>query len=237
MTDFPALLPHGEIQEILPDVFFVKGQIRVESDPISEFSRNMIIIRDEDSLTLINTVRLNDAGLSHLDSLGAVRHLVKLGAFHGRDDAFYLDRYKVPLWAPSGMTYSRGEKTDNTLKESLPGPPLDAAVFVFDTPKLPEAALLLKRHSGILITCDSLQNMTGPDEYFNEHATESKRRLGFFHKATLAPGWLKYAEPKTSDLVRLKALDFRHLLSAHGEPLLDDAHQAVCKTMCRLFDL
>ena len=237
MSDFPALLPHCDIQEILPDVFFLKGLIRVESDPISEFSRNMIIIRDGDSLTLVNTIRLNDAGLAHLESLGTVRQLVKLGAFHGRDDAFYIDRYKIPLWAPMGMTYSRGEKTDKALEENVPGPTPDASVFVFDTPKLPEAALILERCSGILITCDSLQNMMGPDEYFNDHAAESKRRLGFFHKATVAPGWLKYAEPKTHDLVRLKELKFRHLLSAHGEPLLNDAHEAVCATMGRLFDL
>lgn len=237
MSDFPPLLPHGEVQEILPEVFLLKGQIRVEFDHISEFSRNMIVIRDGDDLTLVNTVRLDEAGLAQLDSLGTVRHLVKLGAFHGRDDAFYLNRYKVPLWAPSGMTYTRGEKTDRTLEPGMPGPSPDSSAFVFDTPKLPEAALLLKRHGGILITCDSLQNMTGPDEYFNDYAAESKERLGFFNKATVGPGWLKFAEPKTSDLARLKELEFSHLLSAHGDPLLDEAHQAVSATMSRLFGL
>lgn len=113
MDQFPPQLPHGKIQEILPDIFFVKGQIRIDSEPVSEFSRNMVIIRDGDELTLINSVRLDEAGLKQLDSLGSVRHLIKLGAFHGRDDAFYLERYRIPLWAPSGMSYIRGERTDH----------------------------------------------------------------------------------------------------------------------------
>ncbi len=237
MSTFPPQLPHGEIQEILPDIFLVKGQIRIESDPVSEFSRNMIVIREGGTLTLVNSVRLDKAGLAQLDSLGTVRHLVKLGAFHGRDDAFYLDRCQAELWAPLGMTYTRGEKTDKNIETDMPGPAPDMSFFVFDTPKVPEAALLLNRHGGILITCDSLQNMSGPDEYFNDYAAESKARLGFFNRAAVGPGWLKYAQPKISDFASLKTLKFRHLLSAHGDPLFDDAHQAVSSTMHKLFGI
>ena len=135
MPDFPPLLPHGDIQQIFTDVFLVRGQIRIEAEQISEFSRNMIIIRQQDSLTLVNTVRLNDAGLAQLEALGTVQQIVKLGAFHGRDDAFYLDRYSVPLWAPAGMTYTRGEKTTLTLLENMPGPTTDTTGFIFDTAK------------------------------------------------------------------------------------------------------
>jgi len=231
MTNFPERLPHGEFDEILPDVFFLKGQIRIEADEVHEFSRNMIVIRDNDTLTLVNTIRLDDAGLAHLDALGTVRHIVKLGSFHGRDDAFYLHRYGAQLWAPAGMKYDRGETTDKTLASDQPGPCAGSTALVFDTPKLPEAVLHIERHGGILITCDSLQNMAGPDEYFNDVAAEAKERLGFFHKAAIGPGWRKFAEPKASDLSLLKDLGFRHLFSAHGDPLLDKAHQAVTATI------
>ncbi len=58
MTEFPALLPHGTLQEVLPDIFVVKGQIRIEADQTHEFSRNMIVVRDSRSLALVNTIRL-----------------------------------------------------------------------------------------------------------------------------------------------------------------------------------
>ena len=48
----------------------------------------MAIVRDGGSLTLINTVRLDEAGLEAMDALGAVGDIVMLGASHGRDDAF-----------------------------------------------------------------------------------------------------------------------------------------------------
>lgn len=227
MAELPPQLPHGVFQELFPDVFFVTGQIIVASDPVSEFSRNMVVIREGDSLTLINSIRLDEDGLAALEKLGEVRHIVKLGAFHGRDDAFYLDRYDAALWAPEGMSYSRGEQTDRVLRDGQPGPVEGSTAFVFDTPKLAEAMLLVPHDGGILVSCDSFQNALGPDEYFNATASEWKRRLGFFKVAGVGPGWRKFAEPQQADLERVLTLEFCHLLSAHGTPLLGDAHPAV----------
>lgn len=107
----------------------------------------------------------------------------------------------------------------------------DSSAIVFDTHKVPEAILHLRRHGGILITCDSFQNMLGPDVYFNEHATETKRRLGFFNKAVIGPGWRKFAEPKKQDFERISELRFNLLLTGHGEPLLEGAYQAVASSI------
>ena len=61
MQDFPQQLPHGEITEIFPDVFFVVGQSKFEfQDNKFQFSRSMTVIRDGDRLTLVNSMRLND---------------------------------------------------------------------------------------------------------------------------------------------------------------------------------
>ena len=119
MTEFPAQLPHGEIREVLPDVFFVTGQTRPTfGSQTLQFSRNMSVVRDGDALTLVNTMRLDAAGLARLDELGSVKNLVKLGFFHGRDDAFYLDRYGATLWSLPGMEHERGVQTQ---AELVPG--------------------------------------------------------------------------------------------------------------------
>lgn len=224
MPHFPEQLPHGSFEEVLPDIFVVKGQIRIQAADTHEFSRNMTVIRDGDALTLVNTLRLDDTGLAALDALGSVQHIVKLGAYHGRDDAFYLDRYSAELWAPEGMAYSRGEVTNRTMRDGDEGPTSDASSFVFDTPRAPEAILHLLRHGGVLVTCDSFQSASGPDEYFNTVSAQSKQRLGFFGRPVIGPGWRNTAEPKQADMERLLELSFKHMLTGHGEPILDDAH-------------
>jgi len=64
MSDYHPAMPHGAIQEVFPDVFFVTGTMRAEFfGSMWQFNRNMTIVRENGRLTLINTVRLDDAGL------------------------------------------------------------------------------------------------------------------------------------------------------------------------------
>ncbi len=181
------------------------------------------------------TLRLDEAGLIQLDSLGKVGHLVKLGFFHGRDDACYRDRYAATLWSLSGMGHERGVETDEQLAPGSTGPCPDASTFIYETSACAEGLLLLEREGGILIACDSLQNFSGPDEYFDESSAAVLREQGFFHPANVGPGWLNSGKPDASDFVRLKGLDFRHLFSAHGAPLRNDAHPALSKRFEELF--
>jgi hypothetical protein len=195
----------------------------------------MTIIRDGDSLTLVNTIRLDKNGLARLDRLGTVKNIVKLGSFHGRDDAFYLDRYGATLWAPAEMEHERGVKTGADLAPGQPGPCPDALVFSFETSSVPEVILCLERQGGILVSCDSLQNWDGPDVYFDEASAVMLEKQGFFQPANIGPGWRNAAKPERSDFTRLIELKFRHLLSAHGKPLLNDAHQAVSATIQKVY--
>lgn len=112
--------PHGEIREIFKDVFFVTGTNKIHHEGVEiQTSRNMVIIRSGSELTLINTVRLDDEGLRKLDSLGNVAHILRIGAFHGRDDAFYRSEYPSSLlWTLKGMIYESGLKPDRDL---IPG--------------------------------------------------------------------------------------------------------------------
>ncbi len=238
MTDFPPQLPHGDLVEVLPDVFFVTGQMVLEFDDTRrQFSRNMVVVRDGHDLTLVNTLRVDDAGLAHLDSLGTVKNIVRIGGFHGRDDAFYIDRYNAAFWAPNGIKFGRGEVPDGTLANDQPGPVTDSSVFLFETANRPEAILHLTRSGSILITCDSLQNWAEADEYFDAPTIKTMGAAGFLKPANVGPGWRNAAKPEASDFRRLMEMPFQHLLSAHGTPLLGSAKEAVGTTLAGLFDL
>lgn len=225
MAEFTPLMPHGAIEEVFADVFFVTGTSRPHYQGIQwQFSRNMTIVREGSSLTLINTVRLDDAGLARLDALGKVENVVKIGAFHGIDDPFYVDRYGAALWALPGMTHEGGLTTDRELAVGGDMPLSGCSLFVFETSKNPEAALLIDREGGILVTCDSLQNWCEPDQYFSADSAAKMRDFGFIKPANVGPGWMQSSSPEAADFVRIKALSFRHLLSAHGTPLEGSAH-------------
>lgn len=229
----PAL-PHGELTEVFPDIFFVTGTSTPNFEGVSwQYSRNMTVVRHDGALTLINTVRLDDAGLAALDALGKVEHVVKLGAFHGIDDAFYVDRYDATLWALPKATHESGKPTDRFLGEDTPFP--GCLVFEFETSDHPEALLILDRAGGVVIACDSLQNWTEADAFFSAESAAKMKQFGFFQKANVGPGFMRSCNPNASDFRRIERIGFRHLLSAHGVPLRDTAHVDLSATFARVF--
>lgn len=234
MTSFPPALAHGTIEEVLPEVFLVTGAMETVLMELDwQFSRNMIIVREGERLVLINSVRLDDQGLAALDSLGQVTDVIRLGALHGRDDAFYLDRYQAQYWVMPGLEPE--QQDSKTLAEGSPLPLAGASLFQFKTSKLPEGILHLQRDGGILLACDALQNWLQPDEHFCDASRQRMEQMGFFTPANVGPVWLQAAEPGAEDFVRLRALTFRHALCGHGEPLLEDAHTAFSSSFNRLF--
>ena len=157
--------------------------------------------------------------------------------FHGRDDAFFIDRYQARFWAPKGFEFGRGENPDHPLASDQPGPVADSTVFLFETANRPEAILRLTRSGGILITCDSLQNWAEADEYFDAPTIKTMGAAGFLKTANVGPGWRNAARPQASDFRRLMEMPFQHLLSAHGTPLLGSAKEAVGTTLAGLYEL
>lgn len=235
---FTPAWPHGDIQEIFPDIFFVTGTNKVQHEGANiQTSRNMVIVRNGSELTLINSVRLNEEGLKKLNQLGHVTHIVRIGAFHGRDDAFYRAQYSsAQLWVLKGMTYESGLQFNRELTPGGETPFPGCSLFVFETSKLPEGILHIEREGGILISCDSIQNINAIDQFYSSETAKSFQEQGLVKPANISPIWLGATQVKISDFdMLLKTITFRHLITAHGEPLMNTAYEQVTATFKRTF--
>lgn len=219
---------HGHIEKIFPDIYFVMGTNKTVHDGVElQHSCSMVIVRDGNELTLINTIKLTAEGLKELDALGIVKNVVRIGAFHGKNDAFYIDRYDAKFWALEGMVDQHGKHTDVVLTADGPTPFPRCTVITFETSKHPEAMLYIDTNDGILVTCDSIKNWIEADEYFSPETTKLYREQGQFGMAQLSSIWLKACDTKRSDFDKLESISFKHLISAHGNPLLNNAYDHI----------
>lgn len=238
MSEFLDAMPHGQIEEVFPDVFFVTGTMCNEFFGSQwQFSRNMTVIREGDQLTIVNSVRLDDEGLAALDALGKVVNVVRIGDMHGVDDPFYVERYGATFWALPGMGIQDGLNVDKELTVDGEIPFSDCSLFVFETTRRPEGILHLDREGGIMIACDSLQNWVESNEFFADETVETMGEMGFFVPANLGLAWLHESEPQADDFVRLKKVPFRHALCGHGGPLRDTAMEDYHATFARMFEV
>jgi hypothetical protein len=241
MKTYFEAMPHGQVEEVFPDVFFVMGTMRNEFfGSMWQFSRNMTVVRENGNLTIINSVRLNDEGLAKLDKLGKVVNVVRIGDAHGVDDPFYLDRYNASFWALPDMNV-KGLRIDHELREGGPMPFSDASLFVFKTSKRPECIIHLDRAGGIMIACDSLQNWTQPDEFFDEPTVPTMTGFGFFTEANVGVAWMHECSPQGEDFTRLKefssAHPYKHAICGHGIPLRDRAMELYHQRFTTMFNV
>lgn len=237
MSDFHPAMPHGDLEEIFPGVYFVTGTMKAEFfGSMWQFSRNMTVVKEGDDLTILNSVRLNDDGLKALDALGTVKHVVRVGAMHGHDDPFYVDRYKATYWAMPGTPLAEGLTIDKELVTGGETPFSDCSLFCFETCKAPECVVRIDREGGIAVACDALMNWE-PDEFFDASTTEKMRPMGFFTPATVGPAWIQMMEPKPEDFARLKDFSFKHALPGHGKPVRDTALQDFHASFAKAFNV
>jgi len=238
---YPPALPHDPPLEIAQDLFVVHGCVRVNA--LVRFTRNMVIVRDEGQLTLINPVRVDDEGLAALEALGEIKHVLRLGPMHGQDDPFYVDRYNADFWAfEDGITYSTPTIT-HALTEGGPLPFSNAHLFAFKYMKEAEGAILLQRAKGILLTCDSIQNYATPPHtpHTNWFSRTAMPYIGFPNETLIGPAWLKLlVEDKDRDNIkaefkRLLTLDFDQLIAAHGTFLPQGARASVLQAFEKRF--
>ena len=228
--EFPPALPHSDISEVFPDIFFVTGSVEMPGRMPMRFSRNMTILRDGTALTLVNSVRLTEAGLAELDALGEVKHVIRLAGFHGMDDPFYKDRYGAETWsvdAPYRPGFNQGDVAyfvpDHVIDSQTELPIRDARVIEITSSTPSEGLLFIDREGGILVSGDCLQNWGKADAYFSVPARIMMKLLGFLKPHNIGPGWLRFAKPDGAELKRLLDMDFDHVLPSHGAPVIGQA--------------
>ena len=235
-SDYPAPQPHGELEELADGVFWAQGSMRVNA--VMRFSRNMTVVRSGDDLTVVNPVRLSAAGEAALDRLGTVKHVVRLGCFHGLDDRYYVDHYGAEFWCQANSTHYKEPAPTQTLAEGHGLPIADAEILEFASAKRPECVVLVKRAGGILITCDSLQNW-GDRGHLSLLARIIMPFLGFKATLIVGPVWLKFMTPKggslRADFDRVLDLEFDQLIGAHGGPWRSGANDKARWAVARAF--
>ena len=236
MTTYPPAQPHGPIQALTDRMYVVRGAMRM--NPVLRISRNMVIIRRGDELTLVNPIRLDADGESALRDLGVVKRLLRLGAYHGIDDPWYKHRFGAELWCQPGGTAYPEPPVDQPLEAGTALPFPDADLFCFNGTTQPEAALLVHDPPGILLTCDAVQHY-GDYSHNNFMARLAMPFIGFRKTTVLGPFWLKMMTPPDASLRgefhRLLELDFDALISAHGTYLPSSAKSAVGRAVDKAF--
>lgn len=239
MGDRPLLAPaypHDAVQAIGDEVFAVRGSLLM--GPLLRISRNMAVVRHAGELSLINPIRLNDAGIAALQQLGRIKRIVTLGALHGIDDAWYRLQFGVECWSRPGSRRYPPPEGYHPLDEGAPLPFPDAQLFCFNGTQ-PESAILLTRGPGLLLTCDAIQHY---GDY--RHASPAARLLlpllGFPKTTLIGPIWLKAVTPPggsmRGDFERLLRWRFDRLFAAHGSLLPEGAHAAVQAAVRKAFD-
>jgi hypothetical protein len=216
----------GPLANVFDDIWWAWGTTKFL--PGTTFSRNMTLLREGADLVAVHPVLLAPDEQAKIDALGPVRHVVRLGDFHGMDNAAYLDKYKATLWQHPEHTPHKGVTAGAELLAGGKSPFADGTLYQFDVAPWPELVLHLRRHGGILLTCDSVQNWETRPAGVSFLGQLMSRAMGFRGRACIGPGWRKQSEPKTGTnfgpkFRELLDLDFRHILSAHGAPLLDTA--------------
>ncbi|MCA9587385.1 MAG: hypothetical protein KC657_18790 [Myxococcales bacterium] len=233
---FPPAYPHGSLRELFPGIYFVTGSAVMPGPIPMRFSRNMTVVKQGDALTLIGSLRLDDAGLAALDALGKVEHVVRLAGFHGMDDPFYKDRYGAKVWVVKGHVYAAGFDAPKTPRgqgyfepdvemDATTELPIEGASLISFECTAGEALLRLDRDGGILVAGDSLQNWGTVDRYFNLPASLVMRLMGFIKPHNVGPGWLRGAKPEIARVKAILDLDFEHVLPVHGEAVLGGAKE------------
>lgn len=227
----PPARKHGALAEVLPDLFFVTGTVQMPGPLPVRFSRNMTVVRRGERLVLVNSVRLDDAGLAALDKLGKVTDVIRLAANHGMDDPFYAERYGAKVWAVKGQRYTAGFDTSRPDTYFTPhheldattAPPIEGAKLVVLDSTPPEGMLLLAEHGGVMISGDCLQNWAAPDAYFSWLGKVVLKRMGFIRPHNIGPGWLKQGKPPKDQLRAILDHRFANVLPSHGTPVIGDA--------------
>lgn len=214
------LLPHGPIQQVLPNIFAVVGSMRLFG--LFQYSRVMTVLNDNGKLALINPVRVDDSTLNELSKLGSIDYVFKIGQLHNVDLKFYMDQFSPELWANKGDPSISAYEQVNYFDDVNELPILNAKVKPLKGSKIKESILVTPADGGCLHSCDAFVNM-GDDPM---HNWLTKNLSKFLPNPTyIGPNWHKIAKPPESEMRSVNDFDFKNFIPAHGDPILGDAKE------------
>jgi hypothetical protein len=216
----PAYKPK-HFKKVSDNIFVIQATLRKQK--LWKTSRNMVIIRNQEELTLINAVRLNRDGEEILQRLGFVGRVVRLGTSSGaEDDLHYKNYHGAQIWAPGNST-SYGAPIDRIFDEDSVLPIARSKIFVFKNSLEPEAAILIQasenQKNGLLLTSEALQNQVHNHLLSCSSRTAMRVRGMMESNIVISPKWLKSHQdklPLRHDFERLLRLDFTRLISSRG---------------------
>lgn len=234
---FPAVQPQDPLVEVLPDLYLLRGSIRLA--PGISISRNMVVLRQSGELTLIGAVRMTPENESRLEELGKVANLVRISG-HGLDDAYTVSRFGATFWCLSGTeTAYASPKPDEIFDESSGLPFLNADLHTFQGISYSEAALIWRETGGVLIASDALQHY-GDWRFFNAPSRIIHPLMGFSRGMIVGPVWHRLLTVDETALrqsfARLLERDFQHMIGLHGTLCRDVAKDRIRAAMIREFD-
>ena len=232
---YPPATAQDSLVEILPHVYLLRGSLKIA--PLLQINRNMVVIENQGELSLINAVRMNEDNLKVLDQLGTVKHVIRLGDFHGLDDQFYLDRYKATLWSQTNHVAYPHLIPQQIISENTTPPISNSQFFIFKSAKRPEAILFLKDQN-LLVTTDSIQYWDDW-KYFTFLSKIIMYLMGFRLNLFIGGPWLKQVSTHKNslkpDFEQLLQLDFKHLIASHVNVLKESAKTELQQAMQHTF--
>ena len=124
-----------------------------------QYSRVMTVIRNNNELSLLNPVRVDESLLSQIGKLGEIKYLLKIGQLHNVDVQFYMDRFSPKLWINKGDPSIGDNEPNGFFDENEVLPFLNARVVVIEGSRIKESVLFSLYDVGCLHSCDSFLNM------------------------------------------------------------------------------
>jgi hypothetical protein len=234
----PPAERHLPLREVFPRVWLASSEVRqrLALGLTIRFGRNMVAVLADDGWVLFNPVRLSDAAEQQLLAQGPVRHAVRLGTYHGRDDAYVVERFGAQFWCVPGVHEFPEPEGTKAITEGGPFPLPGATVVIFKAATRAECAVFVPQHR-LLLTCDSVQHYER-DPMLSPLARVVMYPMGFFTPCVIGPLWLRWTTPsgrsQRADFERILALDFDHLIGGHGTPKLGGAKAALARNVARL---
>lgn len=230
-TKYFNLLPHTGVKQILPGIYTVTGTMKLFG--LFQYSRVMTILKDENSLALVNPVRVNEETLSKIKELGEIDHIFKIGQLHNVDIPFYIDKFSPKLWVNKDDPSVKDSKSVAYFEDGNELPILNCKVKLIEDSKIKEAILISPADGGCLHSCDAFVNMGDVDPMHNWLTAKLSKLLS--NPTYIGPNWVKIAKPPQKSMESVLDFEFESFVPAHGEPIMKEAKKKLKKYLSEFY--